>query len=123
MSAFHRNKSQSDGYANQCKTCFSVTESISYVKTKRRHRDTYLRRRFGITHDDYDLMLSKQNNRCAICGRMPRNGERSLVVDHDHNTGVVRGLLCGKCNTSLGTFGDSIEGLKRAVAYIEQSCQ
>lgn len=122
-SAFHKNKSQIDGYANQCKYCFSLTESISYRKTKRRHKDTLLRRKFGITHDDYDSMLLEQNSGCAICGRVPRNGENSLVVDHDHETGVVRGLLCGKCNTSLGTFGDNIAGLERVLAYLKQSCQ
>ena len=123
MSAFHRNKAQPDGYANQCKPCFSTTESASYTRTKRRHKDSALRRKFGITHDEYDLMLLKQDNECAICRRKPRNGEKSLVVDHDHKTGVVRGLLCGKCNTSLGTFGDSIEGLERAITYLKESCQ
>ena len=120
MSASHRNKSQPDGYANQCKPCFSSTEKTSYLKTKRRHKDTFLRRQFGITHDDYDRMLIEQNNGCAICGRKPRNGEKSLVVDHDHVTGTVRGLLCGKCNTSLGTFGDNIDGLMRAIRYLER---
>lgn len=59
-------------------------------------------------------MAVAQNNCCAICKKA-----RKLVVDHDHLTGRVRGLLCKGCNTALGVFGDSTVGLRQAIAYLE----
>jgi hypothetical protein len=62
-------------------------------------------------------MLEAQNGSCAICHRSPR--KRCLVVDHDHATGRVRGLLCTNCNhRGLGAFGDSHEVVQRAADYL-----
>lgn len=78
-----------------------------------------LRRNFGITPGDYRAMLAAQGGVCAIC-RKPEKIRQRLAVDHDHATGKVRGLLCRDCNTSLGKFGDSLEILRNAVAYLEK---
>lgn len=69
---------------------------------------------YGITRDQYIDMMLEQDNCCGICEKpmLKRN------VDHDHNDGRVRGLLCTPCNTGLGKLGDSIDGLKRAIAYL-----
>lgn len=87
-------------------------------KEKRRlqNRDWNLQNKFGITAVDYDNMLLKQNGVCKICKKT--NSDRGLSVDHDHDTGVVRGLLCNKCNTGLGQFDDSIEMLELAIKYL-----
>lgn len=66
-------------------------------------------RRYGITLDDYNKMRKDQNYSCAICGRHEdkvkgKVGVRPLHIDHCHTTGKVRGLLCGRCNTSLERF-------------------
>lgn len=77
--------------------------------------------RYGITPDQYDAIYYKQGGGCAICGRpAPREGNRweRLHVDHDHNSGRVRGLLCMNCNQGLGNFKDSAELLKSAVEYL-----
>jgi len=72
----------------------------NWAKANRhKQRDYNLRRDFGICLDDYEQMLHRQNGVCAICGRVYEN--RVLQVDHDHATGVVRGLLCHVCNTRL----------------------
>ena len=82
-------------------------------------RDLRLRRTYGITAEQYDEMFEAQGGVCAICGRPPKN--MPLNVDHDHETGEVRGLLCWSCNHRvLGAVRDSIELLQRAAAYLEQ---
>lgn len=86
---------------------------------KRADRDGHLRRKFGIGLRDYEVMLFVQYGGCLLCGDPPpENG--SLHVDHDHDTGEVRGLLCVSCNNALGAFKDSREILLRAVAYVDR---
>jgi hypothetical protein len=77
-----------------------------------------LRRKFGITVDQYYALLAKQNHCCAICKAKCATGYR-LAVDHDHVTGEVRGLLCQGCNTGVGKFKDSPELLRSAAEYLE----
>lgn len=67
---------------------------------------------------DYDLMVKAQNNCCSICKNKAPEGER-LHIDHDHETGEVRGLLCMQCNTLLGKAYDNPEVLCAAASYIE----
>lgn len=74
---------------------------------------------FGITLDDYNVMVERQRGVCAIC-QMPENG-KSLAVDHDHKTGIVRGLLCANCNNGLGRFKDNINVLLAAIHYLDGS--
>lgn len=69
-------------------------------------------------------MLKEQGGCCAICGtnRSERAGEPiNFSVDHCHTTGAIRGLLCNMCNRGLGFFGDNLEGIKKAVAYLEKA--
>lgn len=69
--------------------------------------DKYVQRTYGLAPGEYARMLDAQDGRCAICGRKPR--ARRLAVDHDHNTGRVRGLACYLCNKYLGQWeGDPI---------------
>ena len=69
-------------------------------------RKSYLKRKYGMTLEDYERMLEAQGGVCAICGE-PRPEERTLHVDHDHETGEIRGLLCFRCNNALGDFARS----------------
>lgn len=75
----------------------------------------YLARTYGLTVQDYDQMLSSQSGRCPICGKPP---EKRLVVDHSHETGAVRGLLCGHCNTAIGFLRDDADSCSRAAEYL-----
>lgn len=77
-------------------------------------REANLKHRYGITLVDYNEMLVEQDSRCKICN-IETTG---LVVDHCHNSGEVRGLLCGNCNKGLGLFKDSPERMERAAQYI-----
>jgi hypothetical protein len=71
-------------------------------------------RRYGITATQFDELLAKQGGVCAICGR-----ENPEHVDHDHETGKVRGILCFNCNGGLGQFSDNTERLANAIEYLE----
>jgi hypothetical protein len=74
-------------------------------------------KKYKITVEEYEKRLKEQNGGCAICGTAPTK-ERRLCVDHDHETGVIRGLLCYSCNIALGHFQDSRSLLQRAVDYL-----
>ena len=79
------------------------------------YRDRNRARRYGLTVDDYRAILARQENACAIC-RKP--GPR-LYIDHCHASGKVRGLLCPKCNTGLGCYGDDPNLTAAATAYLK----
>ncbi len=76
--------------------------------------------RYGITLDDYDRMLAEQGGACAICGGGPEGGPatKNYSVDHCHETGLVRGLLCSSCNIGLAKFRDRPELLIAASDYL-----
>jgi hypothetical protein len=91
-----------------------------YAYCKICHRDVaranYLKRIFKLTVEEYDKLLAFQDGLCAICRQAPR--AMRLAIDHDHKTGLVRGLLCSFCNRALATFLDELDRLQRAVAYL-----
>lgn len=79
-----------------------------------------LQRHYQLSVPEYDALLLAQAGRCAICGTDKANGRGDkLHVDHDHESGLIRGLLCNKCNSALGYFNDSPKRLRRAAAYLE----
>lgn len=83
----------------------------------RLHRD--LLKKYAIGLDDYKSLLLSQDNVCAICREKCAVGER-LSVDHNHETGDVRGLLCRSCNWGIGHFGDDPGLCRRAAEYLER---
>jgi len=96
-----------------------------YNKTHREQkresdRKSWLWTKYKITVEEFDLLLAKQNGRCAICGsdKPGRPRDKYFGVDHDHRTGAVRALLCFFCNTSLGGFKDSVKILQKAIDYL-----
>lgn len=92
----------------------------SYKAMPPRLKRTYhLRKRYGITSDDFDRIVAAQNGCCACCGKpMDTERLRSMHVDHDHATGAIRGVIHAPCNTGLGRLGDSPEGIMRALVYV-----
>lgn len=87
---------------------------------KRAMRDLYYLRTHGISADEADEILERQNGRCAICCRPARERLGSMHLDHDHKTGRIRGFLCVDCNHGIGKLRDSPELLLRAVVYLRQ---
>jgi hypothetical protein len=91
-------------------------------QTPDQNRVFHLRSRYRLTHGDYLSLLDAQGYVCAIC-RSPRTGIRKrkhFAVDHDHSSNAVRGLLCNRCNTTLGLAGDNLSGIMRYVRYLEK---
>ena len=78
-------------------------------------RAQHLKKKYGMTPAAYDELYEAQGGQCAIC----KESREVLDVDHDHETGTVRGLLCRGCNTAIGKLGDSVSGLARALRYLE----
>jgi recombination endonuclease VII len=89
-------------------------------KQRARHRGkaraSWLKANYGISLEDYELMLRRQGGACAICKKKP---DKTLCVDHCHATRKVRRLLCSKCNTGLGCYDDDPSLLRAAAAYLE----
>lgn len=75
---------------------------------------------YGITPEQYEEMLIKQDNKCLIC-KSSEWGSVKPNIDHDHITGKVRGILCRSCNHGLGQFKDSVESLRNAIIYLQQN--
>jgi hypothetical protein len=84
---------------------------------QRRARERAFQKAYGISLDDYEEMLAAQGNACAICREVCVTG-RALAVDHDHETGQVRGLLCANCNRAIGMFQDDPDRLLDAATYL-----
>jgi hypothetical protein len=99
--------------------------SRNVERVRRSDYAKHLRRKFGITVDQYFGMLEVQNGRCAICSRTPEEvpdkGAWRLAVDHCHKTGKIRGLLCRPCNTAIGQLQESPEVIRKALAYVEEN--
>lgn len=97
--------------------------ALSEEELRLRHRSRILVATYGITHEEYEAMAEAQDHACAICGTVPARTTivrgtpmAHLVVDHDHATGAVRGLLCAGCNLTLGRVEQI--GLDRLAAYL-----
>ncbi len=119
---FYKHKKSKDGLQSYCKVCSNKKiqeykeknpDKIQKIKAKHMRK-----RRYGIEEEAYQQLLQNQNGKCAICNLACVSG-RNLAVDHNHQSGVVRGLLCSNCNTSLGGFQDNKELLYKAIKYLE----
>ena len=90
-----------------------------YQKRKPEIQRIRLLAKYGITLEDYNILLANQNGCCAICGTV-KNGKRmNFVIDHNHETGKVRGLLCTQCNAGIGNFKENLLSLSKAAEYLE----
>lgn len=91
-----------------------------HKKNRDKRRVKNLKKRYGIGLHEYNLMFTEQKGKCACCGIHQNELTKKFAVDHDHDTGLIRGLLCNHCNLALGKLGDNIEGLMRALNYLEK---
>jgi len=117
-----KDKTLPSSYSYECKEC-----TVSRVKARDRShpaikRDQHLRRRYGITIQEYTEILEAQGNCCATCGAKEPGGRwKSFAVDHDHKTGKVRGMLCKSCNIALGEVDDNLQTLHAMVEYLKRN--
>ena len=128
-SEFYPDRRRKSGLMACCKTC-KKEQHRAYLKRnpeyhakryRRIHmeeRERHLKRKYGITLADYERMFREQAGCCGVCGVKQK---RSFDVDHCHETGVVRGLLCTNCNRFIGHAGDDPERLEAAAQYLRKS--
>ena len=116
--AFHRlSEVDEDSRTAVCQVCGPVAIRLRKNKSpecKTRRRESRRKWKYGLDDSEFKAMSASQDGRCAIC-----QVEASLVVDHCHGTGRVRGLLCHGCNVGLGFFRDNQESLRSAIEYLE----
>ena len=108
-----------------------LQDSANVLKWQRENPDKlrgyHLKRKYGITLEQYNGLFINQNGLCKICNKTEtaidrKNSKlRDLAVDHCHKTKQIRGLLCTCCNTALGLLKDNIELLEKAITYLEKS--
>ena len=89
-------------------------------RDKQKHKQNYLSRKFGLSIECIEELKRIQGNACAICGRI-LDTVKAVHIDHNHNTGQYRGILCSKCNNGLGFFNDDIQLFTKAITYLQTS--
>lgn len=117
-----------DGLEYTCKVCVNARKrrACKGKEFNEARRDTkwagHLKRNFGITVEEYDAMLERQGGVCAICNnpetKTTADRIENLSVDHCHQSGSIRGLLCRSCNRSTGQLGDTVEAVRRVLNYL-----
>jgi hypothetical protein len=119
LDSFNKNKSTKTGHHNQCRDCTKLWKpSPEALKESRRKTREWNRLKFtGFTQEDFKSKLEEQGGVCAICGT-DDPGKLDFCADHDHATGIKRGVLCRKCNSGLGHFNDNPELIARAIEYL-----
>ena len=101
-----------------CRECYNLYRKANSYDPKERNKLYQKKAKYGLSEEEYRYLFIKQNNKCDICGE---SFDSTIpVVDHNHNTGVVRGLLCSKCNTLLGMAKDNISILENAIIYLKK---
>ena len=115
VSLFSVDARSRSGYQTRCKDCQSAVKKEMAAYYRKKH----LEYKYGLTPEEYQEMLEAQNHRCAICGISEVHAENSrLCVDHNHDTGEVRGLLCKKCNQAIGLLQDNADFCDSAGKYL-----
>ena len=141
---FVKDKYDPTGYTYRCKSCRAAQQKIWVAanpasvkrindknKLKRKSfydslegiessRRAHLKRMYNITLEEYNEMLEKQDHKCMICGKTEMNYKNKvLCVDHNHDTGQIRGLLCGLCNSGIGKFREDPQLLENTIKYLK----
>lgn len=116
-----------DGLAPDCRLCRRTSAIKYYRNNTKKCLENGLKYRIASywpsltpkkALEEYNKLLELQNSSCGICGG--KDSAKRLAVDHDHETGKIRGLLCSKCNRALGYLNDDKELLRKAISYLEK---
>lgn len=132
---FGKDRSRKNGYHPYCKVCKSLINNEWAERNKSRRAEYHrqnadrwkqnkannrLIKLYGITLDDYQNMLQKQNHICSICKSVEKTKNRTLSVDHDHKTNKIRELLCQRCNAALGMLEEDPRIIGNLLDYIKK---
>ncbi len=134
---FSRDNSYKDGYNSTCKECnikkhqlknsliqkdkeyhktYQKNNPIKYMKASRKYR---LKSKYNLSPEEFESMIISQENKCALCGEHFRDTD-AICIDHDHETGEIRGILHRNCNTGIGMFCDDPELTNKATLYLKR---
>jgi len=117
LDAFSKAKGKRKGRCPECKRCRKEYKA----QTREHNRWVALHRLYGVTKEQFEMMLKSQQGSCKICGTDSPGQHGVFVVDHCHKTGKVRGLLCSRCNTSIGQMDHDPGKLQLAIKYLEEN--
>jgi len=109
INVFNKDSNRSDGLMAVCKNCMTINKNRNRSNSK-------------ANYQTYDILFAEQKGRCTICFSDVLNTDskdQRLCIDHDHETGEVRGLLCRRCNLGLANFNDNIDNLYAAIDYLD----
>jgi len=112
---FPRNRNSADGRHSYCKTCHNARGRETVQRLYGNSRHYHLVRKYGVGASEIAELIEAQRGMCAVCRERPAS-----QVDHDHQTGRVRGVLCGGCNAGLGQLKEDPEIIRRAIAYLNR---
>jgi len=128
---FYNYKATKDGKSYRCKSCDGVARAKwaeeNPERSRRSTRGRNLKCKYNITLEQYEKLFESQGKACACCGATENNTTGSsrenwnFAVDHCHDSQEIRGLLCNNCNRGIGLLGDTAEGLRKALAYLEKT--
>lgn len=118
---FYKDSQKSTGISSICKKCSNEKRKIWNFNNKEKRRFISLQSATGITKKQYLDILKLQENKCAICNISFLDLNKNLSVDHCHNSNLIRGLLCTKCNIGLGYFNDDENLLVSAINYLKNN--
>ena len=104
----------------QAKASVKKSAAKRYAKDPDVNRKAALKRRYGMTLDQWNDMFAEQEGRCAICGIHAKDEKKQFVVDHCHHTGKIRALLCDSCNLGIGHLDDDINKVALALSYLKK---
>lgn len=112
-------------YRPACKECLNEAQRRHRASRPNFHRANNLKQRYGISLDEFQELIARQNCACPICkveisDTLEYKGQRPVVVDHNHETGEVRGILCWMCNLMLGHARENTDILYKAIVYLSE---
>ena len=136
LDEFPKNKACFEGHSGVCKSCRyddrkkwlkqggnKVDAAIARkYRASRKGKENRLMREYGLSSAEWQEFFDEQKGKCLICDTHQSDLKQTLNVDHCHETGRVRGLLCGPCNQALGIMKDDKENVLRMVKYIDSHC-
>lgn len=139
LEAFCKRHTTKDGRDVYCKECVSIYRKTNYKKIQEsssayyqkykekvnlKNRNNRLKKEYNVTQEWYEKTLEEQEGKCKICkSDNPGKGLKHFHIDHNHETGKVRGLLCHSCNTGLGLFKENVDLIQKAIEYVEKHRQ
>lgn len=119
LDCFYKHKNTKDRLRNECIPCVNKKTMQYYLDNKEhmveKRKEYHFQSKYGLSMDDLNRMKERQNNLCKICKE-----EAPLVVDHDHETGKVRGMLCSRCNLAVAYLEANPGWADKAIQYLEK---